>query len=722
MMYEEKSMLYERMQGLRRTPVWHKPEPLSPDTEADTEKSFLPDPSLSEQSVIRALESQPCFARASFERANETPLLNSSSSDTSYKNDDEPPEPGEEEEEEVEDEEQFDYEGEEEEEHQDEGEEQLEYEEEEEEHQEYQEGWEHEEYEGEHGMSSDYLNFDQSSSDAQGYYFKGLWLPKESATVRPPCAPLEPRKSRCLISPSILNKTEDKEDDTPVTPTITEFPPSQPVVVATRTSKNLLAGRKFSPKAPHSRLALVPLPSTDIQPIEVESEETRIRREENELLYARYKRAVLLDKDSQGRIETWSRLEEVDRSMTRKEITVERIQEVRQEIKCRASSHNGRWRFKESKSRKREGEKSKKDRRPDPKECKDLAMLGSIGKRTNSVYTFDSQTGVESEQAMMKEVKEHNLLWRRGFVIRSMLVPLSNGDSTKVYELEVFTLRGRLFVKTCSGDNFGSLRVKFAKLEGDMYIVRRSSYSSSCLFSINLRIGKTMKINSTAIVAYKHPKSRMHWMMWCDDIGLIYVTKEEAIKYDNDIRRKLPLMVPMRIVTVKMQAEHFSDATHYMDPRRWLVKEISEMVEESDMESLHDTAWPRLAQRIDDLKWEKMEGQTIHLHSPSFPERKIRCSVDQWVRGEKDETDKSYRRYQFTAIIVPYDPIHSSNKWTCLVMAPLVVIAAATEGRIYNYRPLNHLVAARERSLQKGWRSDKENVSFPIFPYDTESR
>lgn len=32
----------------------------------------------------------------------------------------------------------------------------------------------------------------------------------------------------------------------------------------------------------------------------------------------------------------------------------------------------------------------------------------------------------------------------------------------------------------------------------------------------------------------------------------------------------------------------------------------------SAQESLHDTAWPRLAQRIDDLQWVEMDGSKVY--------------------------------------------------------------------------------------------------------------
>lgn len=43
----------------------------------------------------------------------------------------------------------------------------------------------------------------------------------------------------------------------------------------------------------------------------------------------------------------------------------------------------------------------------------------------------------------------------------------------------------------------------------------------------------------------------------------------------------------------------------------------------------------------------------IYLRSPTFPDRRIHCRVDQWMRTEKDEMNRIYRaRRKFTVSTV----------------------------------------------------------------------
>ncbi|KAF8376355.1 hypothetical protein PRIPAC_82784 [Pristionchus pacificus] len=491
-----------------------------------------------------------------------------------------------------------------------------------------------------------------------------------------------------------------------------------PVVQSVRPMQRVLRASFSStpPSTPTSKKNLLnaaiknmPPPKSHAQRMEEE------RKRENERMYDRFVRRLSLERrTTDGQMETLSRLEERDRLLTRREITVDALKKaVAEAPRTRSISHSGSWRM-------LEGDSASKSKwyKLEEERCDILDDLDVSGHQTDSLYTNDSLTSEPKEREL--DVDRSHLSWQRGFVIRAFLL-----SDTNTYEFEVFTLAGRCYVRTAQTEDLSTLRVKFALLPDGTAIVRKSSYCSSGLFSLNLRIGKLLKINSTAIVGYRHTGSTSDWIMWSDDIGLIMATDATVSKYDTDIRRTLPLMVPLRVVSIKMQAEHSSSRDRRIDPRAWEIHQIGEMTEESDLESLHDTAWPRLAQRVDDLQWVEMDGNKIYLRSPSFPERRIHCRIDQWMRTEKDEKNRIYRaRRKFTAVMVPYQPHLSTRRdeWQCLLLAPISLVAEETENRIFNYHSLSKVLEARKQSLPEGWDPEASPAPYPVISLDLDSR
>ncbi|GMR49722.1 hypothetical protein PMAYCL1PPCAC_33424, partial [Pristionchus mayeri] len=483
-----------------------------------------------------------------------------------------------------------------------------------------------------------------------------------------------------------------------------------------------------APPAPKSAKNLLAKGGPPVKTEDAQVEERKAAEGDHGKSYDRYVRRLGLERrNCDGRVETAEMLAERDRLVNRREMSKEALAMAAEDETTRAHSHDGHWRLLErgcsSRTsrwfRQEGGEGALTLPTTDRSEAAlDPAVQESLGKRSESQYTNDSLVSDEVEADLHSDKEE--LHWKRGFVLNY----LPTSETRERMELEIFTLQGRRFLNARMDDSFVSRRVKFALLPNGEAIVRKASYSTSGLFSVNLRHGKLIRIDSTAIVAYRHPGSLTAHMMWSDDIGLVAVRDSDVSKYDTSMRRTLPLMEPLRVVQIKMQAEH-GPPERYLDPTKWHIHNIGELTEESELEAaLHDTAWPRLAQRVDDLVWTKEEGAKIYLRSRSFPDRLVMCRKEQWSREERDERCRHYRKLRFSAVMVPHEP-HREDRvhhWQCLVLAPLPYASIVTEGRIFNYRPLNSLVALRKASLPEGWKNEKDEAPYKVVLIDIESR
>ncbi|GMT08580.1 hypothetical protein PENTCL1PPCAC_30754, partial [Pristionchus entomophagus] len=287
------------------------------------------------------------------------------------------------------------------------------------------------------------------------------------------------------------------------------------------TSKNLLgrnAGQAAMPrfggifdgastKPPYMRQEEAPVPAKLLSEEREEAEKRKI--EEYKKRFGRIVRRLSLERSAaDDSIETSSRLHELDRLASWKELTREGLAEALKGTRRRSHSHNGKWRHLDAEtpntSRWFNKEKEKKGDRDE--KLGDLDAEIGQG-RSESLYSDDSQMTQENERKL--EFDRENLHWQRGFVIRSFPRP---GKLT--FEFEIFTLQGRKYLLTTNTIDLSTLRVKFALLPNGEAIVRKSSYCCSALFTLNLRIGKLLKITSTAIVAYRHPDCERPWLMW----------------------------------------------------------------------------------------------------------------------------------------------------------------------------------------------------------------